>query len=125
MSIQANHTHYYKVERIEKREANHHPDANEFRADAPGYNQGSEEACNTSWMLEDIMWYLVMLMGEVILDGNGRWERWMWTDLITKNHTDSGYGKKIIFARASGVLGKLRIMKLRTRQVYYDQLVLI
>lgn len=44
---------------------------------------------------------------------------------MTKNHTDSGYGKKIIFARASGVLGKLRIMKLRTRQVYYDQLVLI
>jgi hypothetical protein len=49
----------------------------------------------------------------------------MWTDLITKNHTDSGYGKKIIFARASGVLGKLRIMKLRTRQVYCDQLVKI
>ena len=49
----------------------------------------------------------------------------MCTNLMTKNHTDSGYGKKIIFARASGVLGKLRIMKLRTRQVYYELLVFI
>lgn len=44
------------------------------------------------------------------------------TDLMTKNQTDSGYGKKIMRARAIGVLGKFKIMKLRTRQVYcsYD-----
>jgi hypothetical protein len=44
----------------------------------------------------------------------------MLTDLMTKTHTDSGYGKKIILARAGGVFGKLRMTKLRTRQVYYD-----
>jgi hypothetical protein len=55
MSIQPNHTHHYQVERVEKGEANHHPDANEFRAYAPGYDQGPKEACNTSFMLEYIL----------------------------------------------------------------------
>jgi hypothetical protein len=41
------------------------------------------------------------------------------TNLITKNHTDKGYGKKTMRANASGVLGKLRMMKLSTRQVYF------
>ena len=54
VTVQANHTHYYKVERVEKGETSHHPDADKFRADAPGYNQGSKEACHTSFMLEYI-----------------------------------------------------------------------
>jgi hypothetical protein len=37
MAVQANRSHCYKVERVEEREVNHHPDTDEFRANAPGY----------------------------------------------------------------------------------------
>jgi hypothetical protein len=38
-----------------------------------------------------------------------------------KNHTERGYGKKIILAKAGGVLGKSRMTKLKTRQVYWPR----